>query len=205
MLGPPGQILLPCAISALARLTDSLNSRICSRIILIFSANRLNACAICAASSAPSAGRRFVRSPLPVETSVSASRTSRMRLKAAFVIAPTSAAAITATIRIAASVVVATARMPAVTSALSSASTRDQSVPAIGCPAWWRRRCRPRRPDAVCSAPRWSASSAGESPVAGFIIRSVLADAITRPLLSTRNAKLAGVGCTEVTIGSRSP
>ncbi len=88
---------LPCAISALARFTDVLKSRICRRIVLIFSANALNALAICAASSAPSAGRRFVRSPLPLETSVSASRTIRMCLKAAFVIAPTSAAAMMAT------------------------------------------------------------------------------------------------------------
>lgn len=101
------------------------------------------------------------------------------------------------------SVVVATARMPAVTSDRSSAITSDQSVPAIGCA-----RNSLVTPStaiatgslALCRLARRSGVSSGDSCTAGFMIRSVFAPAMRRPPRSTRNAKLAGVGCIDATI-----
>ncbi|MCY1211579.1 hypothetical protein D9M72_232930 [compost metagenome] len=121
--------VLPAAISSEAARTDSLASRIWRMMVQSLSAKVLKARAICATSSLPSAGRRWVRSPSPEPMASMASRTVD-RPRSDIVATPqTTAAAMPAISTSAITDAISTERMPAVASALSSATMTIQSVP----------------------------------------------------------------------------
>ncbi len=120
---------LPMSISRVAALIECTPLRTSRMTWVIFSTNALNEAEICATSSWPTTARRCVMSPSPEPMVSMASRTADRRLNARDVITLAMVTAIsvrtTSEIRVACSTCV----RPTVASALSSATTRYQSVP----------------------------------------------------------------------------